>query len=126
MWRYQSVLHTSSLPYFSLQWRDGITYCNFRESCIINNTHALNTTAGVCHDGVDLSVCFEDSAVLYAICIFLWVFAGLEFLLGRNSIKPKIYFNLLHALKLVRGECMSKCVCVCVGGCVGGCVCVCV
>ena len=114
MWRYQSDLHTSSLQlYFSLQWRDGITYCNFRESRITNNTLALNSTAGVCHDGVDLSACFEDSAVLYAICIFLWVFAGLEFLLGRNSIKPKIYFNLLHAVKLVRGGVyVHKCVCV--------------
>jgi len=85
-----------------LQWRDGLTYCSFKDLCTINTTLPSNATHCSCHDEVDLSVCFEDSAVLYGIFILFWFLAGLEFLLGRSNIKPKINFNLLHAAKLVR------------------------
>jgi len=88
-----------------LQWRDGLTYCSFKDLCTLPS----NTTHCSCHDEVDLSICFEDSAVLYGIFILFWFLAGLEFLLGRSNGKPKIHFNLLHAAKLVRLCCMCMC-----------------
>ena len=52
------------------------------------------------HDHVDLSLCFEDTAILYGICALFWILAGFKFLCG-NNVKPSIRFNLLHMAKLV-------------------------
>ena len=78
------------LLYFS-QWTDGSTSCTFESAPVTNAS---------CHDKVDLSLCFEDTAILFGICAVFWVLAGLT-CCHRNSIKPSLDFGFLHAIKLV-------------------------
>ena len=55
-----------------------------------------------CHDEVDLSLCFEDTAVLYAICAIFWFLAGVSFLqYNSNGVRPRLTFGVLYAAKLV-------------------------
>ena len=74
------------------QWTNDTTSCTF------NQTPAANTS---CHDEVDFSLCFEDTAILFGICVIFWVLAGLTFCHG-FGIKPSLDFGPLHAIKLVR------------------------
>lgn len=67
----------------------------------VNASHRVN--ASQCHDRVDLTLCFEDTAVLGGICALLWLLAGAFFVCG-NSFKPPLRWSPLHAANLVRGE----------------------
>ena len=75
---------------FDLQWRDEA------ESCSIHSS--LNSTS--CHDGVDLPLYFEDTAILYGICAAFLVLAALSFVCG-NGLKATLPVGLLHSIKLV-------------------------
>jgi len=55
-----------------------------------------------CHDEVDFSLCFEDTAILYSILLFLWIAAGVLILGSYSGYKTEIKFNFLHCLKLVK------------------------
>lgn len=58
------------------------------------------TNGSRCHDSVDISLCFEDTAVLYSVCVIFWLLGGVAFLCA-NSVKPRIAFNQLHAAKVL-------------------------
>ena len=76
------------------QWAD--SSCSFvlgQDSVAVGNHSS-------CHDEVDFSLCFEDTAILYGICITFWFLAGLSFFRG-NGLRPKLDFGPLHASKLV-------------------------
>ena len=73
-----------------MQWQDESETCRFHS--------ALNLTN--CHDGVDLPLCFEDTAILYGICAVFLVLAACSFMCG-NSLKAKLTIGLLHSIKLV-------------------------
>ena len=60
--------------------------------CPANRTH--------CYDEVDLSLCFEDSAILYGIVGLFWLLAAILFLCG-NGIRPRLPVSLLHTAKIV-------------------------
>ena len=81
------------------QWEDGNTSCRFHLSPNVGITGANRTS---CHDEADFSLCFEDTAILYGICLTFWVLAGLSFFRG-NGLRPKLDFGPLHASKLVGG-----------------------
>ena len=52
------------------------------------------------HDVVDFPLCFTDTAILYAVCVVMWVLAGVEFCFPPH-IRPKIPINPLNISKLV-------------------------
>ena len=54
-----------------------------------------------CHDYVDLSVCFEDTAILIGICVIFWMLAGLKFLVTSCSQAKTLPYSKLHACKQV-------------------------
>ena len=54
------------------------------------------------HDEVDLSQCFQDTAVLYSICVVLWVLAALRFFFYTR--RPPLSFTWLSFLKIVRAQ----------------------
>ena len=59
--------------------------------------HSLNQT---CHDEVDLTLCFQYTAILVGICVILWVLAAFEFLTTRFS-RPATPFNTLNITRIV-------------------------
>ena len=61
--------------------------------------HTLNET---CHDDVDLTLCFEDTAILYLICASLWFLAGLEFLTTKRKSQASIPLSVLNVSRIVR------------------------
>lgn len=78
-----------------IQWKDGKTYCQFVASA--------NLTA--CFDGVDLPLCFEDTAILYGISFVFLVLAGFSFLLGSDrKDRSPLPCSLLYASKLVGAQ----------------------
>lgn len=71
----------------------------WRRDSYCNNLHAeLGDPNATCHDEVDFSLCFEDTAILYSICAIFWLLAGLE-LLFLKSARPRISFNWLNTTK---------------------------
>ena len=68
-----------------------------------------NTTIPVANatcysDTVDFTLCFEDTAILYGICIIFWVLAGFSFLCGGDVIKrasSTLPCGSLHIIKVV-------------------------
>ncbi len=80
--------------YLSMQWRTEADSCLYPDHA----STALNFTS--CHDGVDLPLCFEDTAILYGICAVFLIVAGFSFCCG-SSRKARLPFGPLHALKLV-------------------------
>ena len=50
------------------------------------------------YDEVDLSLCFEDTAILYAICIIFWLLAALWFVFYTKQ--PPLQFSKLKSPKL--------------------------
>ena len=52
------------------------------------------------HDEVDFSQCFEDTAILYGVCLVVWVLGGLQFIFASYH-RRKIPINLPHIAKLV-------------------------
>ena len=63
----------------------------------------LSSNNVTCHDYVDLSVCFEDTAILIGICVIFWLLAGLKFLVTTCTPATRpLPFSRLHASKLVR------------------------
>lgn len=93
LWRWSSCTHSLLLssPLCVLQ-RD--IDCDLEGSGQSN----VNRT---CHDEVDLSVCFEDTAILITVCALFWVFAGFKFITSRYPKVP-LPFSLLHGCKQVR------------------------
>ena len=77
------------------QWTDGMSACRFYRT--LDSVATANTS---CHDEVDFSLCFEDTAILYGICTTFWVLSGFSFFRG-NGLKPGLDFGLLHVSKLV-------------------------
>ena len=59
--------------------------------------HVANQT---CFDEVDLTRCFEDTAILYGISIIFWLLAGLEFCCYRPG-KPRLKLGRLSITKTV-------------------------
>ena len=55
-----------------------------------------------CYDRLDLTLCFEDTAVLGGICVIFWLLAGVLFLCGSRA-KPALQWSLLHLANLARG-----------------------
>ena len=51
------------------------------------------------HDEVDLSLCFEDTAILYAICVIFWLLAALRFVL--HTKQPPLPCSKLSVTKIV-------------------------
>ena len=80
-----------------LKWQNGRTSCSYHHSLGAGLTGNNGTS---CHDEVDFSLCFEDTAILYGICLTFWVLSGLSFFRG-NGLRPKLDFGIQHALKLV-------------------------
>ena len=76
-----------------MQWSEGSTVCRFYGTTVGANSS--------CHDEVDFSLCFEDTAILYGIFTVFWVLAGLSFCRG-NGLKPRLDFGVFHASKLVK------------------------
>ena len=74
-----------------MQWSKGSAVCHYY------GTVGANAS---CHDEVDFSLCFEDTAILYGICTVFWVLAGFSFCRG-NGLKPRLDFGVLHGSKLV-------------------------
>ena len=77
------------------QWTDGAASCRFYRTP--DSVATANTS---CHDEVDFSLCFEDTAILYGICATFWLLSGFSFFRG-NGLKPRLDLGLLHASKLV-------------------------
>ena len=90
--------HQNAHARWRMQWQDGSTACSFYRSPseIVGNGSS-------CHDEVDFSLCFEDTAILYGICLVFWVLAGFSFCRG-NGLKPRLDFGPLHIIKLVSME----------------------
>ena len=55
------------------------------------------------YDEVDLSLCFEDTAILYAICIIFWLLAALRFVFYTKQ--PPLPFSKLNVTKTVSEYC---------------------
>lgn len=64
----------------------------------------LSDRNGSCtaHDAVDIPLCFTDTAILYVVCIIMWLMAGLEFCFT-STRHPQIPINSVSISKLVRG-----------------------
>ena len=90
------------LTVYGWQWTEKDSACNFRAApgSVVPLSSPNGSTS--CHDEVDFSLCFEDTAILYGICLTFWVLAGLSFFRG-NGLRPKLDFGPLHASKLVGG-----------------------
>lgn len=54
----------------------------------------------VWHDSVDLTLCFEDTAILFGICAIFWILTAIGFLIG-GSNKPSIPRGWLNIAKIV-------------------------
>ena len=92
-------VHTMTTYYnIIIQWKNEADSCQFHG---LPSSPALNSTG--CHDGVDFSLCFEDSAILYVISVVFLAVAGFSFFCG-NSQRPKLPVGLLHSFKLVSGS----------------------
>lgn len=52
------------------------------------------------HDEVDFSLCFEDTAILYGVCLVAWILAGFQFVCAPYHRK-NLPFSLLHIAKIV-------------------------
>ena len=71
--------------------------------------HLENTTIAVANatfysDTVDFTLCFEDTAILYSICVIFWVLAGFSLLCGGDVIKhasSTLPCGSLHIIKVV-------------------------
>ena len=95
--------HTHTHTLTLIQWDNSSVACSFYKP---QDTGAVGNVTS-CHDEVDFSLCFEDTAILYGICVTFWVLSGLSFCRG-NGLRPKLDFGLLHASKLVRVVHISK------------------
>ena len=73
------------------QWKDGSDACRY-------SLRSVNSSN--CHDGVDLPLCFEDTAILYGICAPFLVLVSFSFLCGKDH-RNGLEFSLLFATKLV-------------------------
>jgi hypothetical protein len=51
-------------------------------------------------DSVDFSLCFQDTAILYAIVVIFWILSAVNFLCA-NGNKPSIPFNWKNVTKIV-------------------------
>eukprot|EP00731_Ephydatia_muelleri_P028692 Em0020g336a len=58
-----------------------------------------NTTTW--HDRYDVTLCFEDTAILCGICIIFWILVGLKFVFGKQRKKTIIPRNKLNMLKML-------------------------
>lgn len=63
--------------------------------------HCTFTVNSTCHDEVDLSLCFEDTAILYGISVLLWLLAVAEFSYSkRRQATPSSSLNWVILAKL--------------------------
>ena len=81
-----------------IQWEDGTSACSFYR---ISDSGATVGANASCHDEVDFSLCFEDTAIFYGICTTFWVLAGFSFFRGNQGLKPPLNLGPLYASKLV-------------------------
>ena len=75
-----------------MQWSDRAATCRY----YLSGSNVTN-----CYDEVDLSLCFEDTAILYMICAIFWVLAGFSFVCITNNTRPSLKVGILHVAKLV-------------------------
>ena len=73
-----------------------------RMCCDISQPHHRPNYIGVndtWHDEVDLSQCFQDTAVLYSICVIFWILAALRFVFLAR--RPPLSYSWLSVTKMV-------------------------
>ena len=87
------------ISYACIQWEHGTSACTFYRT---TRSAAILGANSSCHDEVDFSLCFEDTAILYGICTVFWVLAEFSFCRGNPGLKPPLNFRPLYASKLVR------------------------
>ena len=71
--------------------------------------HQRNVTgtmiSGNCrHGSLDFTPCFEDTAILYVVCVVFWVLAGFSFLCGGEVLQhasSSLRCGTLHVMKVV-------------------------
>ena len=85
-----------------MQLSDTTTLCHSYHQNITITVHGANAS---CNSGtMDFTLCFEDTAILYGICVIFWVLAGLSFLCGGDVVKhasSSLPCGSLHAIKVV-------------------------
>ena len=91
---------TIYFPCARLQWEDATSACSFYRTKSSEATVPIGANTS-CHDEVDFSLCFEDTAILYGICTVFWVLAGFSFFRGNPGLNPPVNFRPLYASKLV-------------------------
>ena len=65
-----------------------------------NGSGSGSGSSSGCHDEVDFTLCFEDTAVLYGVCLVAWVLGGLAFLCAPYHRK-RLRISYLHLAKIV-------------------------
>ena len=60
-----------------------------------------NDSEWVCHDGVDLTLCFQDTAILCTILFLFCFFGSLRLVCGHGNNRPGVPFNLINVAKIV-------------------------
>lgn len=58
------------------------------------------SSGAIWHDRVDITLCFQDTAVLFGICAVFWLLTAINFIFG-NSSKPSIPRGWLNIAKIV-------------------------
>ena len=80
----------------------GTTVCHSHHQ---SENVAIAVANATCYSGaVDFTLCFEDTVILYGICVVFWVLAGLSFLCGGDVVKnasSSLPCGGLHAIKVV-------------------------
>ena len=60
-----------------------------------------------CHDEVDLTLCFQDTVILYGICVMFLVLALLECVVTKRNRRPSVQFSVLNVTKIVSSVYLS-------------------
>lgn len=68
---------------------------------IVSQDDSSSKASSQSHDEVDLTLCFEDTAILYSICALFYLLAALEFLCSNHKHVQRTPLGYLHLLKLV-------------------------
>lgn len=53
------------------------------------------------HDIVDLTLCFQDTAIFYSIVVVFWILAIVRFLFAGNVNIPSVPLNIINVAKCV-------------------------
>lgn len=74
------------------------SYCEYfiQKGGSSSNNSSNNGTSDV----VDFTLCFEDTAILYGVCMVVWILAGFSFICASYH-RRGIRISLLHLAKIV-------------------------